>query len=56
MDFWIKTWTITFFVSLGLFTTLAIAVSIGGFFNIISLFKSLKEEIVKLKQEPDKNG
>lgn len=41
MNFWINLWTVFFFVSLGLFAMLAIAVTIGGFFNIRSLFKSL---------------
>jgi len=41
MNFWIKLWTIFFFASLALFAGLAVVVSIGGFFNIRSLFKSL---------------
>ena len=43
MDFWISLWEIFFFVSLALFAGLAVVVSIGGFFNIRSLFKSLSE-------------
>lgn len=43
MDFWISLWKIFFFASLALFTGLAVVVSIGGFFNIRSLFKSLSE-------------
>ncbi len=43
MDFWISLWTIFFFASLALFAGLAVVVSIGGFFNIRSLFKSLSE-------------
>lgn len=42
MDFWVKFWSFFFFVSLGLFAVLAVVVSIGGFFDIRSLFKSLK--------------
>lgn len=41
MDFWINLWKIFFFASLALFAGLAVAVAIGGFFNIRSLFKSL---------------
>ncbi len=41
MNFWINFWTIIFIVSLILFTVLAVVVSIGGFFNILSLFKTL---------------
>ena len=44
MEFWIKLWTIIFVVGLGIFTLLAIAVSIGGYFNIRSLFKSIESQ------------
>jgi len=43
MSFWINFWTIFFIASLALFAGMAIVVSIGGFFNIRSLFKSLTE-------------
>ncbi|MBN2269251.1 MAG: hypothetical protein JXN61_01470 [Sedimentisphaerales bacterium] len=43
MDFWISFWTIFFIVSLVLFATLAVTVTIGGFFNIRSLFKGLSD-------------
>ena len=43
MNFWINFWTIFFVASLALFAGMAIVVSIGGFFNIRSLFKSLTE-------------
>lgn len=38
---WVKIWTFFFFVSLVLFGCLAVVVTIGGFFNIRSLFKDL---------------
>ena len=41
MKFWIDFWTIFFFASLVIFASLAVVVTIGGFFNIRSLFKSL---------------
>ena len=41
MNFWIYFWSIFFFVSLVIFAGLAVTVTIGGFFNIRSLFKSL---------------
>jgi hypothetical protein len=44
MDFWINFWTAFFFASLAVFAGLAVVVSIGGFFNIRSLFKSLTDE------------
>ncbi len=43
MGFWITFWKIFFFASLAAFAVLAVVVSIGGFFNIRSLFKSLSE-------------
>lgn len=51
MNFWINLWTIFFFISLALFAGLAIVVSIGGFFNIRSLFKSLSQS-----SRPDENS
>ena len=41
MNFWINFWSIFFFASLVVFAGLAVVVTIGGFFNIRSLFKSL---------------
>lgn len=41
MDFWINFWSFFFFASLAIFAVLAVVVTIGGFYNIRSLFKSL---------------
>lgn len=41
MNFWINFWTVFFMVSIVLFTILAVVVTIGGFFDIRSLFRSL---------------
>lgn len=43
MNFWINLWTLFFFLSLALFAGLAVIVTIGGFYDIRSLFKSLSE-------------
>ena len=43
MSFWIDFWTIFFMASLALFAVVAVVVSIGGFFDIRSLFKSLAD-------------
>lgn len=40
---WVKIWTFFFFLSLSVFTALAVIVTIGGFFDIRSLFKDLSE-------------
>jgi hypothetical protein len=42
MNFWIDLWTFVFFAGLILFASLTVVVSIGGFFNIRSLFKRLR--------------
>ena len=41
MQFWIDFWSWFFFVSLALFAALALIVSVGGFFDVLSLFKKL---------------
>jgi hypothetical protein len=43
MNFWINLWTLFFFLSLALFGGLAVIVTIGGFFDIRALFKTLTE-------------
>ena len=43
MQFWIDFWTFFFFVSLAFFAGLVVIVGIGGFFNLRSLFKGLRE-------------
>ncbi len=50
MNFWINFWTYFFFISLILFAGLAIVVTIGGFFNIRSLFKNLTERSEQSEQ------
>lgn len=40
---WETIWSFFFFLSLGLFTCLSIVVTIGGYFDIRSLFKDLSE-------------
>ena len=42
MQFWIDFWAFFFFASLVFFTALVVVVAIGGFFDIRSLFKSLR--------------
>ena len=55
MNFWINFWTIFFVASLALFAGLAVIVSIGGFFNIRSLFKSLANRVNEQEEDPRKN-
>ncbi|MEJ2704509.1 MAG: hypothetical protein P8Z79_18905 [Sedimentisphaerales bacterium] len=52
MNFWINLWTVFFFASLALFAALAVIVTIGGFFDIRSLFKGLLESRDESPQEP----
>ena len=41
MSFWVTFWSYFFFISLAAFTALAVSVTIGGFFNIRSMFRKL---------------
>jgi len=52
MNFWIDFWSWFFFLSLAIFAVLAVVVSIGGFFDILSLFKTLT---MQRDQEQDGN-
>ncbi|MDH4241476.1 MAG: hypothetical protein OEW48_18105 [Phycisphaerae bacterium] len=45
MNFWISFWSFFFFASLAIFAVLAVVVTIGGFYNIRSLFKSLTNRV-----------
>ena len=54
MDFWISFWTYFFIASLVIFAVLAVVVTIGGFFNIRSLFKSLSSR--DDRQEENRRG
>ena len=57
MNFWIHFWSFFFFASLAIFACLAVVVTIGGFFNIRSLFKSLTERAGQDDEQPcDKSG
>ena len=47
---WIKIWTFFFFLSLAIFAGLSIVVTIGGFFNIRSLFRDLSAAKKKTEQ------
>ena len=50
---WVKIWSFFFFLSLTLFTGLAVVVTIGGYFNIRSLFKDLSEAKAKAQGAPE---
>ena len=53
MNFWINLWTLFFLISLALFGGLAVIVSVGGFFDIRALFKTLTDGA---EQEEDKRS
>jgi hypothetical protein len=56
MSFWIDFWTIFFVASLAVFAVVAVVVSIGGFFDIRSLFKGLAERTGRQDQAPRRNN
>ena len=53
MDFWIKFWSVFFFISLAAFTALAVSVTIGGFFNIRSMFRQLSSQHKQQAENPE---
>ena len=53
---WVKIWSFFFFLSLTLFAGLAVVVTIGGFFNIRSLFKDLTEAKAKAEKASETGG
>ena len=44
MNFWITVWTITLILGIGVFAVLAVVVTIGGAFDIVSLLRMLKAQ------------
>ena len=56
MNFWISFWTVFLFASLAIFAGLAVVVSVGGFFNIRSLFRDLTNRPNQQDQDPSKNS
>ena len=61
MNFWINFWTVFFFASLAVFAGVVIVVSVGGFFDVRSLFKSLsaglneQADTVSWQEESDRS-
>lgn len=53
MDFWIKFWSVFFFISLAAFTALAVSVTIGGYFNIRSMFRQLSSQHKQQAENPE---
>ncbi|MHC4518735.1 MAG: hypothetical protein ACYTAS_09125 [Planctomycetota bacterium] len=53
---WESFWSFFFFLSLGVFTCLSVVVTIGGFFDIRSLFKDLSEAKAKAEQTAERGG
>ena len=56
MIFWQILWAAVFLGGLVLFAGLAIVVSIGGFFDIRSLFKSIEEQHAKGTDDDPESG
>jgi hypothetical protein len=52
MNFWISFWSFFFFASLAIFAVLAVVVTIGGFYNIRSLFKNLTKRARQHDDQP----
>jgi len=55
MRFWINFWTVYFFAAVIVFFVLAVIVSIGGFFDVRALFKSLTAEANESEDDSQSN-
>ncbi|MCK5269407.1 MAG: hypothetical protein KAJ46_01430 [Sedimentisphaerales bacterium] len=53
MDFWVTFWSVFFFVSLVVFAGLAVSVTIGGYFNIRSMFRQLSSQHAQQAENPE---
>ena len=51
MDFWIHFWAIVLGVALAVFACLAVVVTVGGFFDIKALFRSIESKHRRQEQE-----
>lgn len=51
LNFWVWFWGIFFFLGLGLFSLLSVAVIIGGFFDILALLRGMRAAQEEGKQE-----
>lgn len=52
MDFWINFWTVLLILAVVVFACLAVAVTIGGFFDIKALFRSIDAKHSEEDQQP----
>ncbi|MFT7620653.1 MAG: hypothetical protein ACI97A_004311 [Planctomycetota bacterium] len=43
MTFWLNFWTIVFFTSIGIFAVVAVVVAIGGFKDVKTMLRRLKD-------------
>ena len=44
MGFWITFWQITLIAAVAIFAVLAVVVTIGGFWNVLALFRSINAQ------------
>ncbi len=56
MDFWITFWTWLLIGAVTVFAGLAVVVSIGGFFDIKQLFRSIKAQHAEQDRHPEHDG
>lgn len=58
MQFWLYFWTVVLIVAVGLFAGLAVAVSIGGLFDIGAMFRHMarQHDTDTPEQEPNSPG
>ena len=56
MNFWIYFWTYTLIAALAIFAALAVVVSIGGLFDIKTLFRSIEAKHAEGEQDAEADG
>jgi hypothetical protein len=53
LEFWIWLWKAVFWISIGLFATLAVVVTIGGAVDVAKLIRALKEAHADAQRSAD---
>lgn len=53
MDFWIIFWQITLIAAMAIFAVLAVVVTIGGFGNVLALFRSIDAQHAREDDDGD---
>lgn len=53
MEFWISFWTVLLILALAVFAGLAVAVTVGGFFDVKALFRNIEARHTQQDQQAE---